>query len=134
MFVVRPETLAMFSCLLARGRRAAADYLSGAVCGDSPRHFPQSLGRQSLIQSSGNDGRRGETIFRFVIMGLITGGLALLGFVTGLVLGGGFGAVVGLFVGLVAGETISLTVACVLARGWWPSPSGTEPVNDRNTS
>ena len=41
----------------------------------------------------------GETIFRSVIMGLIAGGLALLGFVSGLALGGGIGAVEGLFVG-----------------------------------
>ena len=55
-----------------------------------------------------------------------------MGFSAGLVVGGGFGAVVGLFVGLVAGETIFLTGACVLARGWWPSPSRTEPVDDHN--
>ena len=57
-----------------------------------------------------------------------------MGLSAGLVVGGGFGAVVGLFTGLVVGETIFLTVASVLARGLWPSPSRTEPVNDHNPS
>ena len=73
-------------------------------------------------------------MFRFVTMGLIAGGFALLGLVSGVVLGGGVGAAVGLLIGLVAGETIALVAACVLGHGWWTSPLRTEPDNDHSPS
>ena len=73
-------------------------------------------------------------MFSFVIMGLIAGGFALLGLVSGVVLGGEVGAVVGLLIGLVVGETIYLAAACVLGHGWWTSPPRTEPVNDHSPS
>ena len=67
-------------------------------------------------------------------MGLIVGGLALLGFLSGLVLGGGVGAIVGCFLCLVAGETIFVTAASILdGRLLQPHPQ-TERANDHNSS